>query len=178
MRKRSLAVALALAVATPAYAQGWMAEMHRDVNEVQKKLIDLANAMPDASWSWRPSAPARTTGEVFLHVAADNYFIPVAMGKPAPAATGITADYPSAVAYETRKLTKAQVIAELQASFTHLHQAMGLTTDANAGEMIKFFGSDGSRMRVMVLTVTHLHEHLGQAIAYARANNVVPPWSK
>ena len=27
-------------------------------------------------------------------------------------------------------------------------------------------------------TVTHLHEHLGQLIAYARVNNVVPPWSK
>jgi hypothetical protein len=26
--------------------------------------------------------------------------------------------------------------------------------------------------------VTHLHEHLGQLIAYARMNNVVPPWSK
>jgi uncharacterized damage-inducible protein DinB len=23
----------------------------------------------------------------------------------------------------------------------------------------------------------HMHEHLGQAIAYARVNGVVPPWS-
>ena len=23
-----------------------------------------------------------------------------------------------------------------------------------------------------------LHEHLGQLIAYARMNNIVPPWSK
>jgi hypothetical protein len=29
-----------------------------------------------------------------------------------------------------------------------------------------------------ILTVGHLHEHLGQLIAYARSNNVVPPWSK
>jgi hypothetical protein len=25
--------------------------------------------------------------------------------------------------------------------------------------------------------VTHLHEHLGQMIAYARTNGVKPPWS-
>ena len=25
---------------------------------------------------------------------------------------------------------------------------------------------------------THLHEHLGQLIAYARSNGVVPPWSR
>ncbi len=24
----------------------------------------------------------------------------------------------------------------------------------------------------------HAHEHLGQAIAYARSNGVVPPWSQ
>jgi hypothetical protein len=29
-----------------------------------------------------------------------------------------------------------------------------------------------------IATVTHLHEHLGQLIAYARSNNVTPPWSK
>ncbi|HKS05904.1 MAG TPA: DinB family protein [Gemmatimonadaceae bacterium] len=177
MRTRSLAVALALAAATPAYAQGWMAEMHRDVNEVQSKILQLANAMPEASYKWQPKG-ARTMGEVFLHIASDNYYIPISMGKPAPAATGITAEYTTTTTYEKKPLNKAQIVAELTASFTHLHQGMALTTDANAGEVIKFFGSDWSRMRAMVLTVTHLHEHLGQAIAYARSNGVVPPWSK
>ena len=31
---------------------------------------------------------------------------------------------------------------------------------------------------VWIVTATHLHEHLGQLIAYARSNNVTPPWSK
>ena len=35
-----------------------------------------------------------------------------------------------------------------------------------------------SRQRAMLLTVTHLHEHLGQMIAYARSNNIAPPWSR
>lgn len=26
--------------------------------------------------------------------------------------------------------------------------------------------------------VTHTHEHLGQTIAYARADEIVPPWSR
>jgi hypothetical protein len=25
--------------------------------------------------------------------------------------------------------------------------------------------------------VSHSHEHLGQSIAYARANNITPPWT-
>ena len=178
MRSRTLAFVLSLAVAAPVSAQGLMGEMHRDVNEVQKKMADLAKAMPESSYDWRPGAGVRSVGEVFLHVASDNYLIPISMGMAAPAASGVTSDFKTVEAFEKRKLTKDQIVAELDASFKHLHQAMGLTTDGNLNETIRFFGQDWTRQRSMVLTVTHLHEHLGQAIAYARSNNVVPPWSK
>lgn len=178
MRIRALSFLLPLAFATSASAQGLMGDMHRDVNDVQKKLVDLAKAIPEASYSWRPTG-ARSVGEVLLHVAVDNYLIPISMGKPAPAATGINAtDMKAVETFEKRKLTKDQIVAELDASFKHLHEAMGLTTDANLKENIKFFGQDWSRQRAMLATVTHLHEHLGQMIAYARSNNVAPPWSR
>ena len=178
MRARPLALLLTLAFATSASAQGLMAEMHRDVNDVQKKFIDLAKAIPEDSFAWRPGV-AKSVGEVLLHVASDNYLIPVMMGTPIPASVAISAsDMKTLEAYEKRKLTKDQIIAELDASFAHLHTAMGLTTDANLTQNIKFFGQDWSRQRAMLLTVNHLHEHLGQMIAYARSNNVVPPWSR
>ncbi len=178
MRFRRFALVLSLAVAAPLSAQGLMGEMHRDVNDVQKKMVDLAKAMPEASYGWRPGAGVRSVGEMFLHVASDNYLIPIAMGKPAPAASGVTSDFKTAQAFEQRKLSKDEIVAELDASFKHLHGAMALTTDANLTENIKFFGQDWSRQRAMILTVTHLHEHLGQGIAYARSNSIVPPWSK
>ncbi len=178
MKTRLLGLALLLSIAAPLSAQGWMAEMHRDVNDAQKKMIDLAKAIPESAYNWKPSEGTRTIGEVFLHVASDNYFIPIAMGKAAPEASGITADMKTVSAFEKRKLSKDQIVAELEASYRNLHQGMALTTDANAGEVIKFFGQDWPRARAMTLTVTHLHEHLGQAIAYARSNKVVPPWSK
>jgi uncharacterized damage-inducible protein DinB len=168
---------LALAAAAPLHAQGIMADFHGDVRQVQQKLIALAKAMPENTYSWHPTG-ARSVGELFMHVAEDNYFIPVAMGKPAPAATGITEDYKSTAAYTNKQRSKDQIIAELEASFTHLHEAMGLTTDENRAEKLKVFGQEFTRQRLMIMTVTHLHEHLGQAIAYARTNNVVPPWSK
>ena len=178
MRIRTMALLAALALPASSSAQGLMADMHRDVNDVQKKLVDLAKAIPEPAYSWRPTG-ARSVGEVFLHVAVDNYLIPISMGKPAPASTGITAtDFKAVEAFEKRKLTRDQIVAELDASFRHLHEAMGLTTDANLNENIKFFGQDWTRQRAMLATVTHLHEHLGQMIAYARSNNVAPPWSR
>ena len=154
-----------------------MGEMHKDLNGVQKKFIDLANAIPESAYGWSPKG-ARTIGEVLLHVASENYYLPIAMGTPAPAGSGITDQYSSTETFEKRKLTKAQVIADLTASFQHIHRAIGPNTDANLGEKIKWFGSDVTRQSAMLGTVTHLHEHLGQLIAYARSNNVVPPWSK
>lgn len=175
MRRSILAFAFALAA--PLHAQGLMGEFHGDVRQVQQKLIALAKAMPENTYGWRPTG-ARSVGELYMHVAEDNYFIPIAMGKDAPVATGITADFKSTAAYSGKPRSKDQIIAELEASFTHLHEAMGLTTDANLTEKIKFFGQDWTRQRAMLMTVTHLHEHLGQAIAYARSNSVAPPWSR
>jgi uncharacterized damage-inducible protein DinB len=178
MRARKLAVVLSLFAATSASAQGMMGEMHGSVNNVQKKMLDLAKAIPEAQYSWRPSG-ARSIGEVLLHVASDNYLIPVMMGKPMPASVAISpTDMKTLEVYEKRKLTKDQIIAELEASFAHLHQAMGLTTDTNLVENISFFGQNWSRQRAMLATVTHLYEHLGQMIAYARSNNIAPPWSR
>lgn len=179
MRTRALLVLLSsIALAGPASGQGLMADMHRDVGDVQKKFIDLAQAIPESAYGWRPTG-ARSIGEVLLHIASDNYFLPIAMGKPAPAATGISGtDFKTLETYEKRKLSKAQIIAELDASYKHLHDAMNLTTDANLTENIKFFGQDWSRQRAMLATVTHMHEHLGQLVAYARSNNIAPPWSR
>jgi uncharacterized damage-inducible protein DinB len=35
-----------------------------------------------------------------------------------------------------------------------------------------------SKLGALMLILTDQHEHLGQSIAYARSNGVVPPWSK
>jgi uncharacterized damage-inducible protein DinB len=177
MRIRTLTAVAAFAIASPLQAQGIMNDFHADLNDVQSKTLQLANAIPESAYDWTPGPGVRTVREVFMHIAADNYLIPIAMGKAAPAATKIV-DYNTSVTYEKQKLTKAQVIAELTASFTHVHQGLALTTDSNLGEKIKLFGSDFTRGRAAILLVTHLHEHLGQTIAYARANKIVPPWSK
>ena len=176
MKARFAVLAAALAFAVPAHAQTFMGDVHQDLNQVQKKFIDLANAIPESAYGYHPTG-ARTIGEVLLHVAADNYYIPGALGTPAPATTGITSDYKTSTTFEKRKLTKAQVIADLTASFQHLHRSLP-STDTNLNDKVKFFGSDIARRTAILGTVADLHEHLGQLIAYARANNVVPPWSK
>jgi len=176
MRARAVGFVLSMVVATSASGQTILVPLHQDAAGAQQKVIALAKAIPEPAYSWRPPG-ARSIGEVLKHIASDNYYLVIPLGKPAPAATNITVDFKTTADYEKREMSKAEIVSELEASFAHLHQGFDLVTDANLNESVKFFGQDRSRQRIMLATVTHLHEHLGQLIAYARSNNITPPWS-
>ncbi|MBA2258115.1 MAG: DinB family protein, partial [Acidobacteria bacterium] len=173
--------ALLLTIATPAGAQsceGVMGDLIRDVNDLEKKVTDLAKAMPAPAHEWRPSKGTRSTAEVLMHIAADNYFLPAVLGTAAPADTGITKEYKTAAAFEKRTVNRDALFGELQKSFAFLKQTMAAVPDAKMDEPVEAFGQKNTTRGMWILAVTHLHEHLGQLIAYARSNNVVPPWSK
>jgi uncharacterized damage-inducible protein DinB len=172
-------VAALLLLAPPLAAQsreGVMADLINDVSEVEKKVMALAKAMPESAYAWRPADGVRSTGEVVLHIAADNYFMPALMGTQTPKEIGITSDYNTAAAWEKKPATKEVAVAELQKSFTFLRETMSGVSDA---DLARTFGQRKTTGRSLwISTATHLHEHLGQLIAYARSNKVTPPWSK
>jgi uncharacterized damage-inducible protein DinB len=151
----------------------------RDLAMAEQKLMALAEAIPEDKYGWRPAEGVRSVGEVLMHIAADNYFLPTAAGTAAPASTGIMPnDYPSVQAYEQRSATKAEAMRAMRESFVHLRSSMERTPDAFLAQQLKIFGMELSGLDLWVLTTTHLHEHLGQLIAYARSNAVAPPWSQ
>ena len=177
-----LAALLAITATSTASAQagsGLMSDLSKDVSDVRQKLVGLVKTIPADKYDWRPGPGVRSVREVFLHVASDNYLLPSAFGVPIDPATGIVAtDFTTLGKFEKQNLGPDAVAAALEKSFDHLAKAMKETPDAKLAEHFKFFGQDFTGQRLWVLTTTHLHEHLGQAIAYARTNGVVPPWSK
>lgn len=142
------------------------------IDQAREKLIALANAMPPDKYGWRPGEGVRSTGEVFNHVAAANYFLPTFWGAKVPAGVN-----PQTLEKEMSG-DKAKTIGMLTASFDHLREAILAVPDADLDRKIKLFGQDATVRDDMMVLATHAHEHLGQAIAYARSNGVVPPWSK
>lgn len=158
---------------------GLMGDLIADITDVEGKIVGLAKAMPEASYAWRPMPGVRSVGEAFTHVAADNFFLPTALGATPPAATGISGtDYKTVEAYEKKTRSRAEIIAEVEQSFAFMKKAMADTPDARMDQALKMFGRDSSVRTTWVMTVTHVHEHLGQLIAYARSNKITPPWSK
>ncbi|WP_461412915.1 DinB family protein [Gemmatimonas sp.] len=184
MRRRHIFAALlmlAAPAASPLSAQPapLVTDLIKDIEGVEKKFIGLAKVTPPEKLAWRPGAGVRSMGEVFLHVASDNYFIPSGFGHAIPEATGIKAgDFKSLQTYETRTLSRDQIVAELEQSFAYLKAQMAKTTTATVGNEVSMFGMKTTAQGMWILAATHLHEHLGQSIAYARTNGIVPPWSK
>ena len=72
---------------------------------------------------------------------------------------------------------KAKVQEVVKQSFEHARKAVSGLSDADMSRAIKMFGRDSTLEELFFVMANHMHEHLGQSIAYARTNGVVPPWS-
>lgn len=144
-------------------------ELVGQLKAAEDKLVALAGAMSQEQYSWRPMEGVRSVSEVYMHVVSSNYGLPRMMGVQPP----VKIDR----AMEKSVTEKAKVIEMLKSSFAHVEEAVGKLSDEDLGKATKMFGQDATYLSVAMLIVAHSHEHLGQSIAYARANKVVPPWS-
>jgi uncharacterized damage-inducible protein DinB len=141
-----------------------------DLDGMHKKFVDLAAAVPAEKYGWRPAEGVRSIGEVFLHIANANYNIPNLMGTPLPAGF-------DPKTFEKSTTDKAQIIDALNKSFASAHNAIEAMSNADFNKPLPKLGPDANYGDVIYILVTHAHEHLGQSIAYARVNGIVPPWT-
>jgi len=174
-----VAAAGMLTSAPPAPAQsidvsGLRADMIADISTLESKYVSLAEAMPAATYDWSPMEGVRSVGEVFCHMAGANFGIPRYFGVDAPAEA---ATLESKCDTDDLESLKTGAIESLRKSFVFAKQAIADVPDANLDDATKLFGRDTTKRAAMLLYVTHMHEHLGQSVAYARSNGVVPPWS-
>lgn len=141
-----------------------------DLDAVQKKFVGLANAIPADKMTWRPSSDSRSFAEVFLHVAGERYQILGLMGTAAPAGF-------DPKTFEKSTTDRAAVVAELNKSWEFAEKAIKGMSNADFAKLLPKLGPQANAGDVVYILVADAHEHLGQAVAYARVNGVVPPWT-
>lgn len=142
--------------------------MHLQLTET--RLVALAEAFPQEKFTWRPGEGVRSVSEVLLHIVIANYSLPRFMGTNTPQGW-------SAQGLERSTSDKAQVLDHLKKSFEHARSAVQGMSDADVSKATRLFGRDTTHAGVMIQLAAHAHEHMGQLIAYARMNGIVPPWS-
>ena len=162
-----LAVALmpSMAHAQPQPAK-FQAAFGEDAGTLSKKFTGLAQVMA-GKYEWKPGQGVRSVGDVFNLIVQEN-------GLLADALTGKTnAGTEPAPITDPGKMQDA-----LKASYANLQKAITGLSDNDLQTHVKLFGEDMTKQDAVMLILEDQHEHLGQSIAYARSNGVVPPWSK
>ena len=142
-----------------------------ELGHVSQQLISLAEAIPAEKYSWRPEPGVRSVSEVMMHIAIANFYLLSVTGPKMPA------DITSNTQEETIK-TKPEVLNYLKRSLAAVETARKALKPGDLDRKVKIQGKtvlvDGIYLRIIV----HDNEHMGQLIAYARMNGIVPPWSR
>ena len=159
----ALMVPLARAQSQPA---GLQAAFAQDAGTLSDKFTGLARVM-SGKYDWRPARGVRSVAEVFNLIVKENGLLAGALsGTPNTGA-------PPALITDPEKVQEA-----LKASYVNLQKAITGLSDKDLQTTVKLFGRDWTKQEAVMHILEDQHEHLGQSIAYARSNGVVPPWSK
>ena len=165
-----LAPAATFAADAPSGVRG---EILANMMDAGGKLQELAAAVPDGKYNWKPSKDVRSAGQVYLHVVSANYLFPSLLGldlKPVMSMDEL-------MKLDTQTMEPAKIRTMLKESYDHATKAIQMLPDSELETQVEFFGMKMSKRATIMLLASHSHEHLGQSIAYARANNVTPPWT-
>ena len=137
---------------------------------VSRQLVSLAEAIPAEKYAWRPAPGVRSTSEVIMHVAVANFYLLSVTGPKPP--TGFKPE-----SMEKSVTAKADVIDWLKRSLEAVKTAHAGVTPADLPRKVQIFGHDATVDGMYLRIIVHANEHMGQLVAYARMNGVVPPWS-
>src|ERR1700676_5173906 len=148
---------------------GFRGEIQHELDDAEQKLIQLATVVPPEKFGWRPAPGVRSFGEVCLHVAGGNYEIGSTWGMKIPAGVDLAK-------IEQQGADKGNAVAAMRVSFEQVRESIAAMPDSEVERSITYFGHPGTVRLALVETAVHAHEHLGQAIAYARMNGIVPAW--
>ncbi len=169
-----MATVLLLSSAQWAGAQeGYREAYLRDAMRAAEKVVGLAQAIPESSYDWRPGEGVRSVAQALMHVAGGNYGIISRTGAEIPE------EVPEAWYRNPDSVTdKATIVQALNASFAFWWDAMEGISQENLAMQAPGAREGTTNLSNLMMAQTHLHEHLGQMIAYARSNGVAPPWSR
>jgi uncharacterized damage-inducible protein DinB len=130
-------------------------------------VMGSVDVIPEDLWSYQPTKDVRTVAQLFAHIADGQYeFCGVATtGKP------VMKDI------EKTKKSKAEIVGALKEAFAYCEAAYSDMSDAQASEMVPFFGMKITKLGAMDFNFAHNMEHYGNLVTYMRMKGIVPPSS-
>jgi hypothetical protein len=154
----------------PAEAGSVRAALVKDMGVLSDKFVGLARVMA-GKYDWRPMQGVRSVSDVFNLIVTENTRL---AGLLSGAVRAVGPGMP-AVAPVT---DPAAMQDALRTSYAKLADTLSGLSEGDLGTPVTLFGQRTTKQGAVLIYLLDQHEHLGQSIAYARSNMVVPPWSK
>ena len=170
------------ASASPSTPPTIASAIDREINIVEKEVIDAAEAMPEEKFDFSPAKlnlpgseykGVRTFAEQLKHIAASNYLIwsPITGEKPP--------DNVNDGKGPDNMKAKAEIIKYLKDSFAFGHKSIATLNSSNLVEPItSSSGRQTTRLFLATFAPAHCFDHYGQIVEYLRMNGIVPPASR
>jgi uncharacterized damage-inducible protein DinB len=161
----AIAAVLSLAPLRAQTTHTTQAALSNEAGTLSDKFAGLARVMA-GKYDWKPGEGVRSVGDVFNLIVTENGLLVATL-------TGAGGGRGGAQVIAPEKLQEA-----LKISYANVQKAIEGLSDADLKAPVKLFGRDMTKEDAVRFLFGDQHEHLGQSIAYARSNGVVPPWSK
>ena len=180
----SLWAPLAEPLAAQSTPDGFKAEIQMQFEGSARKAVMLAEAMPAEKYGWSPGEGVASIARVYMHIARYNYmYLEQSMGITSPMGADAYSSWEDDVTARFQSKTasaedKEWIVGVLSASMDHVRGHLEPMSDSDLAASTRQYGRQVQKWSVMLQLVAHMNEHLGQSIAYARMNDVVPPWSR
>jgi uncharacterized damage-inducible protein DinB len=160
-----------VAVAAPSvFAQGTSPSVVKELVATWQRaatdIIDVAEAMPEAKYAYKPTPEISTFRDQLVHVTGiTQRFIDSAKGTK------------SEPGHAHAAMTKAEVITLLKQTLQTGQEMLGSLTDAQLLEQVKFPFGDRmvTRFTFWLGPLYQFRNHHGQLVVYLRLNGIVPP---
>ncbi len=168
-------LALATLLVSPAAQAQSAATDYRDefLGHFQRstfKITSLVDAVPEELYEWSPGEGVMHVAQVYMHLARYNYlYLHSSLGIETPAGIDL-ANMESIV-------DKERVREVWKRSVEHVREHVSRMTEEELTAPVVLYGRQVAGWAVLFQLLSHMNEHVGQSVAYARMNGIVPPWS-
>ena len=144
---------------------------------LQRNVAQAFDSIPEAKFTYKPTAAQLTIGYIAQHLVNDNYLFCNAFG----AMKGTRAAEDTATADSVKAgWPKAKLVAQLKESFAFCEKALDQLDDTKLSEMteLKFGNNPPRQVSRAAMALGHaldLADHYSQIANYMRLNNMIPP---
>ena len=149
------------------------AEVLEQWNEIGRKLVAIAEDLPEDKYDYKPNPDSRTFEAVLIHVSASMYYFtdPAQNKKPRYADDPKPADL---------KINgKADLVAYVKQCVKDGADVIKAKGDKGMNEAVNAGGPRLNRVGDLAYgLIEHSGEHYGNLVVYYRANGMVPPESR